>query len=189
MSLLFFYALGLSENDDSDSAMEKELAVDENGGDKPNDHSSDCESVTADQADPETSSEVSEVQIHKEQTDIVVKSESSESEMILESCNTLKRVSVPNNILFLKRLDEEDASIAGRSCLLFSAIPLPAGSCIGPFKGEIVSLSSIKQGDLVLQVRHFYEFNGFIFFYLYYEIHLINSKMILNSDCVGKGLA
>lgn len=133
--------------------MEKEMSIEENGENKPTDHSSDSLNGVSDQEEPETSLKVSEVQTHKEQTDINVKSEASESEMILESCNSLKRVSVPNNILFLKRLDEEDANIAGRSCLLFSAIPLPSGSCIGPFKGEIVSLSSIKQGDLVLQVR------------------------------------
>lgn len=133
--------------------MEKEMSIEENGENKPTDHSSDSQNGASDQEEPEESLKVSEVQTNKEQSDITVKSEASESEMILESCNSLKRVSVPNNILFLKRLDEEDANIAGRSCLLFSAIPLPSGSCIGPFKGEIVSLSSIKQGDLVLQVR------------------------------------
>lgn len=133
--------------------MEKEMSIEENGENKPTDHSSDSQNGASDQEEPEVSLKVSEVQTNKEQSDITVKSEASESEMILESCNSLKRVSVPNNILFLKRLDEEDANIAGRSCLLFSAIPLPSGSCIGPFKGEIVSLSSIKQGDLVLQVR------------------------------------
>lgn len=142
----------LSENDDSDSAMEKE-SIEENGENKTTDHSSDSQNGASDQEESKTSLKVSEVQTNKEQTDINVKSEASESEMILESCNSLKRVSVPNNILFLKRLDEEDANIAGRSCLLFSAIPLPSGSCIGPFKGEIVSLSSIKQGDLVLQAQ------------------------------------
>lgn len=137
--------------------MEKELSVDENGENKITDNSNDSEDVDTDPHEPEEGSslEESKVQNHKELTDITVKSEASESEMILESCNTdLKRVSVPNNILFVKRLDEEDANIAGRSCLLFSAIPLPSGSCIGPFKGEIVSLSSIKQGDLVLQVSY-----------------------------------
>lgn len=158
----FSFEIGLSENDDSDSAMEKE-PIEENGENKPTDHSSDSQNGASDQEESKTSLKVSEVQTNKEQTDINVKSEASESEMILESCNSLKRVSVPNNILFLKRLDEEDANIAGRSCLLFSAIPLPSGSCIGPFKGEIVSLSSIKQGDLVLQVRRNFFFRALSF--------------------------
>ncbi|XP_061197753.1 zinc finger protein ush-like isoform X1 [Saccostrea echinata] len=147
----------LSENEDSDSTMEKELSVDESGEDKINAHSNESKGISEDQQEPEegSNSKESKEQNHNLQTNIVVKNEVSESEMILENGNTeyLKRVSVPNNILFVKKLDEEDANIAGRSCLLFSAIPLPSGSCIGPFKGEIVSLSSIKQGDLVLQAQ------------------------------------
>lgn len=73
-----------------------------------------------------------------------MKSEVFESEMILESCNFLKRVSVLNNILFLKRLDEEDVNIVGCFCFLFSVILLFFGSCIGFFKGEIVFFSFIK---------------------------------------------
>lgn len=57
-----------------------------------------------------------------------------------------------NDVLLLKKVDKDEAHLTGRSFLVCAAIPLPKGSCIGPFDAEIVSLSSIRQGDMVLQV-------------------------------------
>lgn len=58
-----------------------------------------------------------------------------------------------NDVLLLKKVDKDEAHLTGRSFLVCAAIPLPKGSCIGPFDAEIVSLSSIRQGDMVLQAQ------------------------------------
>jgi len=66
----------------------------------------------------------------------------------------LKSINFPNDVLFLKKVDAEEAREIGRAYLVCTAIPLQKGSSIGPFLGERVSLSSIRQGDLVLQVGY-----------------------------------
>ncbi|KAK3085791.1 hypothetical protein FSP39_008721 [Pinctada imbricata] len=63
----------------------------------------------------------------------------------------LEHSSYPDEVLFLKKVDDDDIIAASRPYLVCNSVPLSKGSCFGPFRGEVVSLSSIQQGDLVLQ--------------------------------------
>ncbi|XP_021365821.1 zinc finger protein ush-like isoform X2 [Mizuhopecten yessoensis] len=65
----------------------------------------------------------------------------------------LKSLSFPSDILSLRKVEGEEALRVGRPYIVCTAIPLQKGSSIGPFLGEHVSLSSVRQGDLVLQAQ------------------------------------
>jgi hypothetical protein len=91
---------------------------------------------------------------HSKQT---IKSEPADAEVIQDNDDETNRdekspVIFLNDVLILKKVEKDEAQQMGRSFLVCSAIPLPKGSSIGPFDAEIVSLSSIRQGDMVLQV-------------------------------------
>lgn len=82
------------------------------------------------------------------------------NEKVTENCVSpselefLKSLSFPSDILILKKVEGEEALRTGRPYVVCTEIPLQKGSSIGPFRGEHVSLSSVRQGDLVLQVRY-----------------------------------
>ncbi|XP_060082340.1 zinc finger protein ZFPM1-like [Ylistrum balloti] len=65
----------------------------------------------------------------------------------------LKSLSFPSDILSLRKVEGDEALRVGRPYVVCTAIPLQKGSSIGPFLGEHVSLSSVRQGDLVLQAH------------------------------------
>ncbi|XP_033754309.1 zinc finger protein ush-like [Pecten maximus] len=66
----------------------------------------------------------------------------------------LKSLSFPSDILSLRKVEGEEALRVGRPYVVCTAIALQKGSSIGPFLGEHVSLSSVRQGDLVLQAHN-----------------------------------
>ncbi|XP_041377181.1 zinc finger protein ZFPM1-like [Gigantopelta aegis] len=63
----------------------------------------------------------------------------------------MKHLQLPNDVLFLKKIN---VSMHGNSAVCWvvcCAIPLPKGSSLGPFQGEITLAEKVKVGDMILQ--------------------------------------
>ena len=170
------YILGQSEGDEGDEDLEEDKIA-QNGNDisdeHPNGHirvKQECitpPSINGD-GDDDLDNEVFDRKFTKSPTsgngtesesDVVNDNVTSFSEgkVSLHELECLKSLCFPNDVLSLKKVDDSEIASVGRSYLVCSAIPLQTGSSIGPFSGELVSLSSIQQGDLVLQVSSTYK--------------------------------
>ncbi|KAL3860678.1 hypothetical protein ACJMK2_010769 [Sinanodonta woodiana] len=59
----------------------------------------------------------------------------------------------PSDVLSLRKVEESEFIQTGIAWSILANIALQKGSTIGPYRGELVSLSSIKPGQLVLQFQ------------------------------------
>ena len=66
----------------------------------------------------------------------------------------MKKSNFPSDILTLKKVDESVFSETGVPWIVVCAVPLPKGSSIGPYTGEMVSISEVKDKQHILQVYH-----------------------------------
>lgn len=65
----------------------------------------------------------------------------------------MNRLNFPVDLLTLRQVDEAEFLQTGIPWSVTSVTALPKGSTVGPYQGETVALSSIKPGELVLQVN------------------------------------
>jgi len=66
--------------------------------------------------------------------------------------DVMKRLNFPADLLTLRQVDESEFLQTGIPWSITTQVPVSQGSTIGPYKGETIALSSIKPGELVLQV-------------------------------------
>ena len=135
----------------------------ENSGDESKDDINDESASLDDSPDDNRTQSKDSIKDDKVTEDMGIKEEPNTKPEIKEESNltvdedpitdtSSRTMILPDDVLFLKKVDDEDIIATGRPYLVCNSIPLPKGSTIGPFRGELVSLSSIQQGDLVLQV-------------------------------------
>lgn len=67
----------------------------------------------------------------------------------------MKRLNFPVELLTLRQVDETEFLQTGIPWSVTAQVAVPKGTTIGPYQGETVALSSIKPGELVLQVSHY----------------------------------
>lgn len=67
----------------------------------------------------------------------------------------MKRLNFPAELLTLRQVDETEFLQTGIPWSVTAQVAVPKGTTIGPYQGETVALSSIKPGELVLQVSHY----------------------------------
>ena len=75
------------------------------------------------------------------------------AEMSPQRQEVMKKLNFPSDLLSLKKVKESEFLQTGIPWSISSHIPLSKGTSIGPYQGEMVALSSIKPGQLVLQVN------------------------------------
>lgn len=64
----------------------------------------------------------------------------------------MRKLNFPTDLLTLRQVDESEFQQTGIPWSVTSLATLPKGCTVGPYQGETVALSSIKPGELVLQV-------------------------------------
>ncbi|KAK6184615.1 hypothetical protein SNE40_007054 [Patella caerulea] len=63
----------------------------------------------------------------------------------------LSHLQLPSDVLHLKRIEVNVDNNPTYGWVVCSGIPLPKGSSLGPFQGEIISTEKVQMGDLILQ--------------------------------------
>ena len=64
----------------------------------------------------------------------------------------VNQLQLPSDVLFLKQAELLVQGTPRVGWLVCSAIPLPPGSSLGPFQGQLVKPDEVKVGDLIVQV-------------------------------------
>ena len=64
----------------------------------------------------------------------------------------MRKSNFPSDILTLKKVDESVFCETGVPWIVVSAVPLPKGSSIGPYTGEMVAVTDFKDKEHILQV-------------------------------------
>lgn len=145
-----------SDSEDGDEDMEEKLASndDEDNLDKVSPNEYTTLGPTSPLTDSDNSVDRKYISTSSGNNDVT-----SDNNRTTDSCispselDFLKSLSFPSDILSLRKVEGEEALRVGRPYVVCTAIPLQKGSSIGPFLGEHVSLSSVRQGDLVLQAH------------------------------------
>lgn len=78
--------------------------------------------------------------------------EVSAGEMSPRRLEVMKRLKFPTDLLTLRQVEESEFLQTGIPWSVMTQVTVSKGSTIGPYQGETVALSSIKPGELVLQV-------------------------------------
>ena len=68
----------------------------------------------------------------------------------------MRHLQLPNDVLFLKKINVTMHGNSAVCWVVCCAIPLPKGSSLGPFQGEITLAEKVKVGDMILQVGNLY---------------------------------
>ena len=66
----------------------------------------------------------------------------------------MRKSNFPSDILTLKKVDESVFCETGVPWMVLSAVPLPKGSSIGPYAGEMVALTDLRDKQHILQVYY-----------------------------------
>ncbi|XP_046576398.1 zinc finger protein ush-like [Haliotis rubra] len=88
-------------------------------------------------------SDIDNVQVKQE-----VNTDSSSPTMLQGLANQLQ---LPKDVLYLKRVEITMHGNTAVCWVVCCAIPLQAGSSLGPFQGEVTSADKVRVGDLILQ--------------------------------------
>lgn len=65
----------------------------------------------------------------------------------------VNQLQLPSDVLYLRQQEMNIHGTASVGWVVCCAIPLPQGSSLGPFQGQLVSPEAVKVGDLIVQVR------------------------------------
>lgn len=179
------------EDDDSESSSKVDQSgdlKDMEGNQSEKSSHSDSENEPMETETNEIEREVtSPVQIKREITvDIennfqVTENKPKYGEMSPRRQEVMKRLNFPADLLTLRQVDESEFLQTGIPWSVISVAPLPKGSTVGPYQGETVALSSIKPGELVLQVNILFvlfclvfytNFSSFFLVISWWSIHL-----------------
>jgi len=77
-----------------------------------------------------------------------------ERQMSPRRLEVMKRLKFPQELLTLRQVEETEFLQTGIPWSITAQVAVPKGTTIGPYLGETIALSSIKPGELVLQVSH-----------------------------------